>query len=191
MYRRFSLSIIALLATLCISAHDAVAQSARDTAFCRSIVDNECVGLIPDGATVSISSLSEMNGSKTIFFWGNLRNPNGNPVAFFFTRDGECYDKDPISPSSKALRKLSGTEQIIGILNSLTFREVWHALGISSTEVGSKDIKANVVFIPQANEYRIYDYRFALCPGSFSARIINSEGDPISGNNDLDIIVVD
>ncbi|WP_417308316.1 hypothetical protein [Devosia sp.] len=169
----------------------AMAQSVRDTAFCRNVVDHECVGVIPDGATVSISYLSTIEGRKAIHFWGNLRNPSASAVAFFFTREGKCYDNEPVSPSSKALRELSGAEQIFGVLGSLTFREIWQALGISSAEVGAKDIKVNVVFIPQTNEYRIHDYRFALCPGKFSARLINSAGNPIPGNNEIDIVLVD
>ena len=174
-----------------LATHAGVAQSVRDTAFCSNVVDLECVGVIPNGATVSINSLSTIDGQKAIYFWGNLRNPSASAIAFFFARDGECYDSEPVSPSSKALRELSGSEQIFGVLSSLTFREIWQALGIASAEVGAKDIKVNVVLIPETNEYRIHDYRFAFCPGKFSARLINSAGDPIPGNNKLDIVLVD
>lgn len=185
--------VFALLSTLFfwLTPHTTVAQSVRDTAFCSNVVNHKCIGVIPDGATVSINSLPTIDGHKAIYFWGNLRNPSSSTIAFFFTREGECYDREPVSPSSKALRRLSGPEQILGVLNSLTFGEIWQVLGIASAEVGVKDIKANVVLIPEANEYRIHDYRFALCPGKFSARLINSAGDPIPGNNELDIVLVD
>ena len=175
----------------CLVSHAAVAQSVRDAAFCSNVVDRQCVGVIPHGASVSMSALDTVDGRKALYFWGNLRNPTAGPVAFFFTRDGECYEREPVSPSAKALRELSGSEQIFGVLSSMTFREVWHALGLSSAEVGARDIKVNVVFIPETNEYRIYDYRFALCPGKYSARLIDSVGDPLPGNNDLRIVVVD
>lgn len=109
---------------------------------------------------------------------------------FFFSREGACYDSSPVSPNAKALRDVTGAEHVLGYLASLTFREVWHALGLSKLEVGAKDIKVNVVFIPEANEYRIHYYRYALCPGKFSARLVKSNGDPIPGNNDLDIVLV-
>jgi len=169
----------------------AQAQYVRDSAFCVDVKNNECIRVIPDGGQVSLSSLPLVSGHRRIYFWGNLRNPSNRAVAFYFSRSGACYQSELIAPDERALKHLSVTENIVGLLSSVTMSEVWHVLGLSSTEIGVRDVKANVVLIPESNEYRIHDYRFAKCTGSFSARLVDSDGEPIPGNNGVKIVIVD
>ncbi|MCB1496665.1 MAG: hypothetical protein KDJ86_12825 [Bauldia sp.] len=163
---------------------EALGQNVRDTSFCVRVVDRQCMQPIPDGSSVSISSLPKVDGKSAIYFWGNLRNPSMNVVAIYFAREGECYNEQIIMPKEKALREVGAFEGAISFLDSLTLGEIWKSLGVTGVEIGIKDIKLNLVLVEESNEFRVFDYRYAICPGKFTARLIDSRGSAIPGNND-------
>jgi hypothetical protein len=191
--KRFVVRFLGLgLVFLGVAQTPALAQSVRDSAFCLTVAEHGCPAsdVVPNRATVSLDRLTLVDGYPTLYFWSNLRNPAENSVAVFFSREGECYEAEAVSPDDEALRELSDSEQFFGILRTMTFGEIWRILGLGGADVGSGDVKVSVVTIPESNQYRVHTFRHAHCPGRFKARFIGSDGRPLPGANDVDIVLV-
>ena len=181
--------IMIVLPLLVLAASEVYAQQVRDSSFCLNVVSHKCVDSVPSGANISIGNIVPIGGKKRLYFWGNLRNPSESAVVLYFLREGECYSGEVIEPDSRAFQRLSGPEHLLAFFRSLTFKEVWHAIGIVEGEIDYGGIGGRAVFVPQANEYRIHTYREVHCSGTYYARIMDSSGRPLPGDNDLRIVV--
>jgi len=63
------------------------------------------------------------------------------------------------------------------------------SLGIAELKFGN--IKLNLVLTQPSKAFRVSDYRDVLdCGGTFTARLINSDGNPILGNNEVKTISI-
>lgn len=177
----------ALLAWLVVgfglASEPALSQHVRDASFCVGIDKFECKQPVPHGSQISLSELSSEDGNKALYFWGNLRNPSQRAIGIYFAREGSCYKEQLIIPKERTLREVGFFENAFSFVDSLTFGELWNSIGFEEIDFGVKDARINIVFIPNANQYRVFSYRYALCPGRFVARLIDSWGEPIPGNN--------
>lgn len=167
------------------------AQYASSTAFCAKMKGNECAEVIPNGSTVSISSLPIVDGFPAIYFVGIFKNSRETHLAVFFTRQGECYANEPVNPDARALRNLSGSERIWGFIKNLRLRDIWSILGLEGVELGANTVKGKLLVMTESPAYHLHYYRYAHCPGRFSARFLDAEGEPVPGYNDLDIVLVE
>lgn len=183
--------ILSSISFICAVDSKAYAQYVNDAAFCRDVKNYECKHVIPHGAKVSLNSLRRVDGKRALYFWGNIQSRTRSAVSVIFFREGSCYKKEDVRPDDAALRELSSSEQIGGLLSSISFRQVWYYLGLEKVEGASGNIKGNIVFIPESGDFRIFDFRHVLCKGNFRARLVGSDGNPLAGNNDIRVVIVD
>jgi hypothetical protein len=108
-------------------------------------------------------------------------------------RKGKCYKPDTIVPEHKLRKNPSSFAKLKAYLSTLTMREIWYSLGVKviqpEVKIKAIDLKINAILMPEANRYRIYDYRFVSCPGELLARVLDSNGDPIPGQNEVRILL--
>lgn len=170
------------------SGSPAQAQFVMDTAFCLSIRQNQCPRVVPDGTAVSLGSLPIIDGHRAVYFWANLRAANSIAVTIAMVRDGTCYKNEIKIPQDKFERNPTTLQTIWAYISSVRMSDLLEAFDIKKAtgEVGVNagvDAKLNIAIVPQANRYRVHDFRFLLCPGAIHARALDSTGEPIPGSN--------
>lgn len=198
MYRmafRLSLVVIISFGTMFWS-RASFAQYVNDTAFCANVVKNECVGLIANGATVGIGSLPIVEGHRTIYFWANLSASRSRAVGLYILRNGSCYPNET-KISDKKLRSQPGFLITIGayltsgrlvsdVMDTLSIKSGGAKIGATAGAGPAKiDASVNAVVVPGASEYRVHHYRYVICPGTFIARVVDKDGRPFPGNNEI------
>ncbi len=185
------MKIILILATLFLTT-TVIAQRVNDAVFCTDVIELECIGAIASGQTIALGELKKVDGVAIIHYWGSLLNPGDRVAVFYFIREGECYKDKTIDPNSPALDKVSVPREFLSFFQSLTFGDLLSYIGLQELGAGKGDMKLNFVFADRPSEtFRVHDYRLVHCPGTIAARILDSNGVPIPGNNDLRIVVTD
>ncbi len=167
-------------------------QYVLDTAFCKSIIGKECVGAIPagSGSGIDLRDLSKNENGPLIHYWAKLRNANDAAIAIVMVRQGTCYDEKINLPESRFKANPGKLRTLWSYLSSVTLSDLLSRLSIKdlSLEAGLKgkiDAKINLAFVTTSEGFRIHDFRNMPCPGTIQARIFDSNGDPIPGENDV------
>ena len=177
---------------LCTKAQ---AQYVLDSAFCLGIKNKECAEAIPDGATLNLSNMPTKSGEKRIYFWTVLRAASDAAISIGMIREGKCYRDELTLPREKFVRRPTTFQTVWSYLSSLRLGDILSVFDVQKgdVEVGvdkGVDAKINIAVVPQANRYRIYDYRFVQCAGTIRARVLDSAGEPIPGGNDVKVLLV-
>jgi len=160
-------------------------QSAIDTAFCKAIEDKECGELIPSGNTIDVSELQRDKNGPVVYFWGALRNPSRSGVGFYFARGGECYEESKSvgrsagRATSSYLRSLFNwaRTRTLGDLTSFFAKDL---KGEASAKIKVVDVKITGAVAEPSENFRVFTFRNVLCEGRIEARLLDSQGNPIT-----------
>ena len=107
-------------------------------------------------------------------------------IAIIFQRVGTCIVEQISLPSKKFDEDPSGFAKFIGFFVGKTLADLWNLLGLAELGAGQKkDLKINAVFVPPSDGFKVWDWRHIECPGVMRARLFDSEGNPLLGNNDI------
>lgn len=192
-YKNQLIWISSILAFMIFAPSNSFGQYVRDSAFCKKIVKHRCTDVLTHGSNVRIGSLPIVNGKRTIFFTANLRNPDEKFISLHMIRKGSCYKPDIVIPDRDFGAKTTSFQKVKAYLSSLTIREIWHMLGISEVQPGAVvrevDLRVTVVLVPDANIFRINTFRHVSCAGELFARVLDSKGNPIPGDNEIRVLI--
>jgi hypothetical protein len=177
--RALSVHCAALLWVLATSPQS-FAEYVTNTAFCKSIQKNNCVGLFPEGFPVSLSDLNRNAGGPRVHFWVKMKNDESGAVGILWIRGGNCYGPQTILPQDKFSAHPSRLETFRNYITAHNISDLASALGIKlDASVGKPDAKINIATTAPSEGYRTHAYRNVLCAGSISARA-RSDGGTVS-----------
>ncbi len=130
------------------------AQSVVDSAFCRSVLQNRCRGLIAD--RVRGADLPLVDGKRTVFFWANLQSAGSVAVDILMVRQGVCYPED-VRLGKERLSEGAGffrTSWNIVLSGVGSVGDQVRALGLTEVGGAGVNLKINPVKISKSDEFR-------------------------------------
>lgn len=177
--------VLAFLFLLTFAPFPAYGQAVNDSSFCLDVQENACVQPLPHGVAVKLNALRKVNGKLTVYFWASINSSAYKAIAVMFQREGTCTVEQYSLPTGKFDERPGVFKEIRGFFEGKTLANVWDLLGISEATPGIKDFKLNVVFVPPSDGFRVSDWRHIECSGVMRARLFNSKGEPLPGENDI------
>ncbi len=172
-------------------------QFVTDTSFCTLVANNECIDALPSGATVDLSELKTDKNGPILYFWGRLRNPSESVVAFYFSREGDCYPKGTSIPKDKARAANNIFVSSWRFITSLTFGDLISRIfsdtkGEVSAKAAPVDAKVTFAVTKPSENFRVSSFRNVLCGGRVEARLLDSQASPIppDANNDFKFLTI-
>ena len=162
-------------------------QEVINSWFCINVENNECIHRIADGTEIVLSALSNENGNPALYFWGAIKSSDNSVATIYFSRESPCSVEQIRLPREKFESQRNLFQEAWAFLSNLRGADIWDRLGISSIEASTNrvDIKLNLVSIASSPRFRIHDFRNVTCPSVLRARLFDSQGEPLPGNNDV------
>jgi hypothetical protein len=185
------ISMLYLLGALPVSSSAFAQQSVIDTAFCKDVKDLECVDPIAANTSVDLSELRKDANGAVLYFWGSLRNPDRRVVAHYFARRGECYASVKTVGTDRARSANSSWRSFfnwartraLGDLTSFLFKDVKVDAGVKA----GIDVKISGAVAEPSERFRVFTFRNILCAGEIEARLIDSQGNPLTPDSSNDV----
>ena len=177
--------ISAFLFLLTIAPCQAYGQAASDASFCLDVQDNACITSLPSGVEVRLDALKMVDGNRTIYFWASINSSDYKTIGFLFQREGTCAIEQYRLPTRKFNQRPGIFSEIKGYFEGKTLANLWNLFGVREATPSIKDFKLNVVVVPPSNGFRVSSWRNIGCSGVMRARLFNSRGEPLPGDNDV------
>jgi hypothetical protein len=173
----------AFLFLLTFAPVQAYGQAVSDSSFCLDVQNNACVNPLPHGVAVRLNALKMVDSHRTVYFWASIDSSDYKAIAFMFQREGTCTVEQYSLPARKFGERPGVFNEIKGFFEGKTLANLWDLLGMKEAAPSIKDFKLNVAFVPPSSGFRVSVWRHLGCSGVMRARLFNSKGEPLPGDN--------